>query len=75
MTKRLNIKFDASVAHPQTNRLAEVTNRTILQGVKKRLDSEGKLDRRTIKCYGLKELPREKQRENPHSLYVSTWKL
>ena len=29
----------ASVEHPQTNGLAEVANRTILEGLKKRLDS------------------------------------
>ncbi|WCJ39829.1 hypothetical protein M5689_020786 [Euphorbia peplus] len=31
-----------SVAHPQTNSLTEVTNRTVLEGIKARLYSHGK---------------------------------
>ncbi|XP_050207633.1 uncharacterized protein LOC126657052 [Mercurialis annua] len=71
----LNIKLKfTSVAHPQTNGLTEVTNRTILTGIKKRLDDlKGRwIDELYKVIWAYRTTPRKATGETPFSLVYGT---
>ncbi|XP_050207912.1 uncharacterized protein LOC126657290 [Mercurialis annua] len=69
----INLKF-TSVAHPQTNGLTEVTNRTILSGIKKRLgDLKGRwVDELYHVIWAYRTTPRRATGETPFRLTYGT---
>ncbi|XP_021592040.1 uncharacterized protein LOC110599777 [Manihot esculenta] len=74
-TKNMDIwhKF-SSVAHPQTNSQTEVTNRAILQGLKKRLDGANKnwADELNSILWAFRATPRAPTKETPFALAFDT---
>ncbi|XP_043804435.1 uncharacterized protein LOC122721306 [Manihot esculenta] len=64
----------SSVAHPQTNGQTEVTNRAILQGLKKRMDGakENWADELNSILWALRTTPRTSTKETPFALAFGT---
>ncbi|KAG8639521.1 hypothetical protein MANES_14G150650v8 [Manihot esculenta] len=64
----------SSVAHPQTNGQTEVTNRAILQGLKKRLDGakENWAEELNSILWALRTTPRAPTKETPFALAYGT---
>ncbi|KAJ8510848.1 hypothetical protein OPV22_001282 [Ensete ventricosum] len=70
---RIQLKF-SSVAHPQANGLAEVTNRVILEGLKKRVSNATTswVDELPSVLWALRTTPKTPTGESPYSLAFGT---
>ncbi|XP_064992463.1 uncharacterized protein LOC103998586 [Musa acuminata AAA Group] len=69
----IQLRF-SSVAHPQTNGLAEVTNRSILDGLKRRVSAAQSIwaDELPSVLWSLRTTPKAATRESPYSLTFGT---
>ncbi|XP_009389876.1 uncharacterized protein LOC103976409 [Musa acuminata AAA Group] len=69
----IRLKY-SSVAHPQTNRLTEVTNRSILDGLKRRISTArtGWTDELPSVLWALRTTPKTATGESPYSLAFGT---
>ncbi|XP_065008767.1 uncharacterized protein LOC135639007 [Musa acuminata AAA Group] len=69
----IQLRF-SSVAHPQTNGLAEVTNRSVLDGLKRRVSAARSTwtDELPNVLWSLRTTPKTATRESPYSLAFGT---
>ncbi|RWV76896.1 hypothetical protein GW17_00062366 [Ensete ventricosum] len=70
---RIQLKF-SSIAHPQANELAEVTNRAILEGLKKRVSNATTswVEELPSALWALRTTPKTPTGESPYSLAFGT---